>query len=633
MINRKRGYEMKKVPVIVIAVFVLICSFAFADKPLGPVEMTSVDELAYAIAAYFPKVHGEVTAVQGDRLTLSLGQKNGLLSGMVLTVWRDGSDILHPVTGAVIGRVEDEVGTIEVVSVNETTSEAVMKKKVKEPKTGDRARITPKKISIGVLPLRNDQPEIILGLTQRLSELGRFTVLGNDKVSAFLKDRKQLDASVIKEMGSTFNLDAVVAMDIFPSEGKYIITSRIFTADDAKPIDTIVALLNLTSKREVLGDVRPFFAPGKDASGKTPVPALAPVLASASALALVKDTSGKMPDLPAEARFFVLADLDGDGAVEYVFSDEKKLSVYRAEASGWKEIGKERVDKKEQEMQQFHIDVADINGNGRPEVFVTRMLNGTVSSYVVEFENGSFRRIADIPGFLRVIRYPGRGAVLIGQEYSQDSFYAGQPREYGWSGNTYTAGAPFVLPKGTDLYSFVFADFGEGRPNLVSLDSESKLVVYSGETRIWKSEERYLTAETVLIKPLTGTDAALAGDSAEFNKANILPGPIMDKSRLMRITGRMVPVDLSRSGKDYLIVAKNTPASFFGGYKGGELEILTWTGTRLEPLWNTKDLPGPVLDIQAFGPDKAGVQVTGLVKVSSGPFSKNTVRVEKFEAK
>ncbi|NTW65374.1 MAG: hypothetical protein HGB21_03525 [Nitrospirae bacterium] len=626
---------MKKVPVIVFLMFVLISSLAFADKPLGPVEMTSIDELAYTIASYFPKVHGEVTAVHGDRLTVSLGEKNGLLPGMVLTVWRDGSNILHPVTGAVIGRVEDEVGTIEVVSVKETTSEAVVKKQVKEPKAGDRARITPKKISIAVLPLQSERPDIIQGLAERLGELGRFTVLGNDKVSAFLKDRKQRDASLVKEMGSTFNLDAVVAVGIFPTEGKYIVTGRIFTADDAKPIDTIVASLNLTSKREALGDVRPFFAPGKDTSGKTPVPASAPALAlaSASALALVKDASGKMPDLPADARYFVLADLDGEGAVEYVFSDEKKLSVYRAEASGWKEIGKERVDRKEQEMQQFHIDVADINGNGHPEIFVTRMLDGRVSSYVVEFENGSFRRIADIPGFLRVVRYPGRGTVLIGQEYSQDSFYAGQPREYGWSGNTYTAGAPFVLPKGTDLYSFVFADFGEGRPNLVSFDSDSKLVVYSGETRIWKSEERYLTVETVLTKPLTGTDAALAGDSAEFNKANILPGPIMDKSRLMRINGRIVPVDLSRSGKDDLVVAKNTPASFFGGYKGGELEILTWTGTRLEPRWNAKDLPGPVLDIQVLGPDNAGVQVTGLVKVSSGPFSKNTVRVEKFEGK
>ncbi len=599
---------MKNSHVILILVFVLISSFAFADKPLGPVEMASVDELAYAIAAYFPKVQGEVTAVQGDQLTIALGEKNGILQGMVLTVWRDGKEIVHPVTKAVIGRAEDEVGTIEVVAVQEKTSLAVLKKQMLQPKAGDRARITPKGIGLAILPLRGDKPEIIKDLATRLGELGRFTITPNDKVSAFLKDRKQRDASLIKEMGTAFSLDAVVAVGIYPSEGKYIVTGRIFTADDAKPIDTIVALLNLTSKREALGDVRPFFAP-------------------------VKDLSGKIPDLPVDARYFVMADLDGDGTVEYVFSDEKKLSVYRVEKSGWKEVWTESVDRKEQEMQQFRIDVADINGNGRPEIFVTRMLNGRVSSYVVEFENGSFRRIADIPGFLRVVRYPGRGAVLIGQDYDPDRFFAGQPREYAWSGSAYTPGAPVVLPKGTDLYSFVFADFGEGRPLLVSFDSDRHLVVYSGDTALWKSEERYHTVETVLTKPLTGIDAAVGSDSADFNKANILPPPMIDKSRLVRINGRLIAVDLYGSGKDDLVVAKNTPETLLGGYKGGELETLTWTGTRLEPRWTVKDLAGPVLDIQVSRPDKAAVQVNGLVKVSGGIFSKDTLRVEKYEGK
>ena len=599
---------MKKIRVIVILMFVLISSVAFAEKPLGPVEMNSIDELAYAIASYFPKVQGEVTSVQGDQLTIALGEKNGLLQGMVLTVWRDGKEIIHPVTKAVLGRAEDEVGTIEVVAVQEKTSLAVLKKQMLQPKAGDRARITPKGISLAILPLRGDKPEIIKGLATRLGELGRFTITPNDKVAAFLQDHKQRDTSLVKEMGTAFSLDAVVAVSIYPTEGKYLVHSSLFTADDAKTIDTIVAHLNLTSKREALGDVRPFFAP-------------------------VKDLSGKMPDVPVAARYFAIADLDGDGAVEYVFSDEKKLSIYRADKSGWKEVWTEPVDRKEQGMQQFRIDVADINGNGRPEIFVTRMLDGRVSSYVVEFENGSFRRIADIPGFLRVVRYPGRGLVLIGQDYAPESFFAGQPREYAWSGSAYTPGAPVVLPKGTDLYSFVYADFGEGHPLLVSFDNDRHLVVYSGDTALWKSEERYNTFETVLTKPLTGIDAAVASDSADFNKANIIPGPMIDKSRLVRINGRMIAVDLYGNGKDDLVVAKNTPQNLLGDYKGGELETLTWTGARLEPRWSIKDLAGPVLDIQVTRQEKAGAQVNGLVKVSGGMFSKDAQRVEKYEGK
>ena len=102
---------MKKVSLIVLLVVSLLSSPAFAEKGLGPEEFSSVDELAYAIAAYFPKVQGGVTTVQGDRLTLALGEKHGLLPGMELTLWRDGREILHPVTKAVIGRAEDEVGS------------------------------------------------------------------------------------------------------------------------------------------------------------------------------------------------------------------------------------------------------------------------------------------------------------------------------------------------------------------------------------------------------------------------------------------------------------------------------------------------------------------------------------------
>jgi hypothetical protein len=512
------------------------------------------------------------------------------------------------VTKAVIGRAEDEVGIIEVVSVKETTSIAVMKKQLRAPQEGDRARITPKKIGIGILPLRNDRPEIIQNLAGRLAELGRFTVLGNDKVDSFLKDKKQRDAGLIKEMGSAFGLDAVVTVGIFPSEGKYLVTSKIFYADAAKPLDTIVVLLNLTTKREAMGDVRPFFAP-------------------------VKATGEKVPDLPADARYFAIADLDGDNAAEYVISDEKKLSIYRSEPSGWKEVWSETVPKNEKEMQQFHIDVADINGNGRPEIFVTRMLNSRVSSYVIEFQDGTFRRTAEVPGFLRVIGYPGRGSVLIGQDYSPESFFAGKPREYAWSGGAYTPGAETVLPKGTDLYSFIYADFGESRLLLVSFDNDHRLVVYSGDTPLWKSEEKYLTVETVLTKPLTGLDAAVGREPTALDIANSTSASFVDKGRLVRISGRILAVDLYGSGKDDLVVAKNTAVLLLGGYKGGELEVLTWNGMRLEPRWNVKDLPGPVLDIQVSRSEKAGVQINGLVKVPGGIFSKDVVRVEKYQGK
>ncbi len=612
---------MKKSVPGLILVLLLAGTGIAADQSLGPLQFTSIDELALAVNAYFPKVQGAVTAVEGDRITIALGKKDGLMPGMELTVWRDGKEILHPVTKAVLGHTEDEVGTTEVTAVEDKSSTAVLRKRLLDPKAGDRARITPKKINIAVVPVGSEHPEIIRGLADRLGELGRFSVLGTDKVSAFLKDRKDRDAALVRDMGKAFGLDAVVAVSIYPTEGKFLVTSRIFYADEAAPLDTIVAQLNLSSKRDALGDVRPFFAP--------------------VAVKETKEKPVKMPDLPQNERFFAAADLDGDGRLEYVFSNQKRLSVCRFESSEWKEVWTEQVPDREAGMQQFSVDVADINGNGRPEIFVTRMLDGKVSSYVIEFRDGGFRRIADVPGFLRVISYPGKGTMLIGQDYDAVKFYAGRPREYAWSGGTYVPGSPLSVPDGVALYGFVFADFGEGKPFLVYTDDDDHLVVASGDTRIWKSEERYFNSEAVVKKPVTGVDAALGrGEQlSTLQKAGGALPTIDPKALRTRVPGRMIALDLNGGGKDDIVVVKNTPELMvsghaFGEFKDGELQILSWTGARLDVRLTYKELPGPLLDLQVLRPDgKQAPSVAGLLRVSGGMLHKDSTHLEIFSGK
>src|SRR5512134_701375 len=128
----------------VILLFLLFAAFgtgaAASETPLGVEEIESVDELAAGILSYFPRVQGEVKAVHGERITVSLGTKDGIAPGVALTLWRDSKEILHPVTGQVIGRTEDEVGDAAVTDVMETTCTAVMRKRLKDPKEGDKAR-------------------------------------------------------------------------------------------------------------------------------------------------------------------------------------------------------------------------------------------------------------------------------------------------------------------------------------------------------------------------------------------------------------------------------------------------------------------------------------------------------------
>ncbi len=584
--------------IIVFLVAVSFGSGAFAEeKPLGIKEYTSVDGLAASILSYFPRVQGEVKAVQGDQLTVALGTRDGLHQGIILTVWRDGKDILHPVTNAVIGRAEEEVGALEVTEVGEATSTGVMKKKLKEPKQGDKARITPKKISLAIIPLRADGPEIIRGLAEQLGETGRFSVLDKEQETAFLNEKKQRDSSLIKEMGRAFKLDVVLTVEVIPSGDKHLVTTRLFYADDARPIDTIVAMLDLRTKRDALGEIKPFFAP-------------------------VKEQKTDIAELPFDARLFAAADFEGSGALQYVISDNVKLHVFKQGTSGWREEWVEKAAFGAGEMQHINLDAADINGDGRPELFVTAMLKGTVISYVLECRDGVYKRIADVPGFLRVVSIPGKGGILVGQAYHPVSFFAGQPKQYVWSEGNYVSGAEFPLPEGVGLYGFVYADFGEAALFLVALDAKEQLRVYSSGVPVWKSEETYPAVRVTVTKPVTGIDAMLSPASAES-----------DKTLKVKLPGRVLTLDLNGDGRDEILLPKNSGGTFFSGHTKAEFVGLGWTGARLEQRWNIKDIPASVLDYQVIRRQGADAQVLALVMTSGGLFSRDTYQVMNYPVK
>lgn len=584
---------MKKVFAIVF-LLLLTMSPAFADKPLGVEEFSTVDDLAGAIVAHFPKVQGEVNTAQGDKVTLTLGRKDGVSPGMTLTLWRVAKEILHPVTNAVIGRTEEEVGAVEVSKVSDKESTATVIKKQKDPRPGDKARITPRKISLAVVPVRTTASEVAAELSQRLAESGRFTVLEADRTAAFLRDRKVVDDSLIPEMRSSFGLDVVAALSVFPSEGKLLVIARILYTEDGRPLDTIAATLP-GKKAEILETVKPFFEP-------------------------VQEEQTTSPDLPFRARFFARADLDADGMAEHVFSDGTRLHIYRLEASGWKELWTEPLrGVNVLDLQHLSLDAADINGNGRPEVFVTAMAGDRIVSSVTEWEDGAYRKIAELPDLLRVVHYPGRKPQLIGLAFDAAKFYTGNPKEYAWSGSGYAAGAVFPLPSGVRLYGFTFADFGDARIYLVSLNDEDRLVVYSGDTPVWKSEEAYPGGDTVVLKPLTQAEKMTTGPASDPSNVT--------KEQQVRIRGRVLAADLDGDRRQEVLLPKNSrPLLFIDLSKKAELRALRWTGARLDDRWSVRDIPGSILDLQTDSEGPAA-RVRALVRSSGGLFSRDAERV------
>ena len=76
-----------------------------------------INRLATKISKDLPLVEGYVISVDEDRLTLDIGTNKGLKKGMKCIVYKEGREIIHPMTKKVLGKETEELGELKLVQV------------------------------------------------------------------------------------------------------------------------------------------------------------------------------------------------------------------------------------------------------------------------------------------------------------------------------------------------------------------------------------------------------------------------------------------------------------------------------------------------------------------------------------
>jgi len=66
------------------------------SPPAGGQAPTPITTLVGQVVALFPKVEGDVLKVDGSQVTLSVGQRDGVVTGVELMVYREGEELKHP---------------------------------------------------------------------------------------------------------------------------------------------------------------------------------------------------------------------------------------------------------------------------------------------------------------------------------------------------------------------------------------------------------------------------------------------------------------------------------------------------------------------------------------------------------
>lgn len=157
----------------------------------------SLEDLANIFSTYFPKVEGTLSKVEEGRGTINLGERNGLVKGVVLEVIRPGAPFYHPITHEEMGRFEEKIGFLEVESIEEGESRGSLLYHGTKPESGDRVRISSARISVRVSGETEKKNLVIMDEFSRLLlETDRFLIPSFSKINHESRQPENLNEPV-----------------------------------------------------------------------------------------------------------------------------------------------------------------------------------------------------------------------------------------------------------------------------------------------------------------------------------------------------------------------------------------------------------------------------------------------------
>ncbi|MEE9240690.1 MAG: FG-GAP-like repeat-containing protein, partial [bacterium] len=544
----------------------------------------------------FPYLQGEVVAVKGADIFLSVGQNDRAVKGTRLTVLRKGAPFKHPVTGAVLGTLEDEIGVAEIVEVREKFSIARMIKLAAgrnlTPKVKDQVRLSSAKIRIAILPFINKTKEFLSTeivtreLSSALLSKGRFDVYDVDRLQVWLLESGIAVDELLKARNTTrlrtqIRRDLVMENTIREVKGKKVLTSRLISLATRKEVFSAVAI----------ADELPFEqrAP-KEQTLRRGGGGL--VAKGAPNQTFITDKSG-IPGQRANVSSFVfsdmevrgvsIADVTGDGKNEMVVISSTDLVVYRIERGRMRELARFG----EGAGNDFRwLDVGDMNGDGKPEIYIANYRGDALLSMVLELKGKKFVQLVKNQHiFYRLIRprrlnpkvkLPDKDKYLLLGQYSGFAKpLEGPIYRFRWKGKrSLRRTAPYAMPENLEILGMTLWDMdGDGAPEVVEIGDDDFMRIYSR-----RGEVRH-------------TSAARYGAPVNVFDTELVPAEFSLDRPQLRLRSRLLVVDTDGDGVDELLTIANEYSATRLvpglGVSSGVLVSLVWDGSGLSEIWRS----------------------------------------------
>ena len=277
-----------------------------------------------------------------------------------------------------------------------------------------------------------------------------------------------------------------------------------------------------------------------------------------------------------------LGDVDGDGKIETVILTPKSVLIYRFDQGRSQKIAEITEGMR---GTNIGVDVADINGNGTPEIFVTTLTptRRALESFVLEYDGKSFKRIVERASwYFRVCSFPDRGKVLLGQEHRSGSPFSGRISEMAWRSGQYEPDVD-VLENNRDanVLGLTVSGIIQGqRETLLAYDSRNHIrVLDAGGKELYKTPDIF-----------GGSTLYYEGNSTDSGETT---RPVYFPMRLLSLE--------DKDGKTRILVVKNHDVTGmklekFRDFNESQVMAFFWDGLGLTQDWRTRKLTGGIRD-------------------------------------
>ena len=433
---------------------------------------SSVQDILSQFEKYLSLPKGRVSLVKGDVVWAVFGDVKRVKPGYEFVVYKPGKPFKDPDTGMVFPGIDVEVG---VVRIKEVKGKFAIGRVVykKEPVKKGYILSPPDEVRIVLLPVENKTGDKID--TEKLRTLIKLIFMEEPGFTVY--------DDVKKARGYFFVVKPVLLRD---SSGKTILSFVFSSGVSQSPLFALnseVKLVRAVSSTELLEAQE-----SEEGAGQW----------------------GKFAGLittrvfKAKYKLIAAGDVNGDGSDEVVLAADGLVDVYSIEGKEFKKIltyswgGRGRL------VYKFiWLDVADINGNGIPEIYISAVeqdiVNGVLkaypSSFVLEYDKkkGKLFKVAKISYLVRVIKNTSNPqGILLAQEMGEYEPFKGFPFYLVYEKGRYRADRrvpPFIKAMNS-LYGWTYDDVnGDGKLEIVLIDDGFLRIVSEKGEPIWESPD------------------------------------------------------------------------------------------------------------------------------------------------